>query len=268
MIASLSSIHCYPVKSLGGNCIDRAQIGFEGMTHDRRWLITDPDGRFITARRYPQMLLWQATMDANHNLTLTAPNGDSQSISALNCGQPCQVSVWKDEFIAYTAPDAINQWLSSRLDTLCQLHYLGETSQRPLLNQATKLTFADSAPYLLTTQSSLGELNRHLTDCVSMTHFRPNLVIEGDFAPWIEESWREIRIGEVDFEFFKLCTRCVMINMNPNTGQKSPTHEPYKTLQRLRKEHPTLSHETVFGIHLIAKNSGMVQQGDRVEVII
>lgn len=266
MSATLSSIHHYPVKSLGGNRINTAQIDFEGMANDRRWLITDPDGKFITARRYPQMLLWQARMDAEHNLTLIAPNGDSQLIKVRDCYQPVEVSVWKDDFIAYTAPDTINQWLSSRLDTPCQLHYLGETSQRSLLGQDSKLTFADSAPYLLTTQSSLGELNRHLDSPVSMTHFRPNLVINGDIEPWIEESWREIRIGEVNFEFFKLCTRCVMINIDPNTGQKSAIHEPYKTLQRLRKEHATLSHETVFGIHLIAKNSGVVQQGDRVEV--
>ena len=267
MMASLSSIHHYPVKSFGGNCINQAAIQPEGMAGDRRWLITDLEGCLITARRYPQMLLWRASIDAKNNLTLTAPNGDSQSVDKRACLRNREVTVFQDTFTAHMAPDDINQWLSEHLNTPCLLHYLGDTSQRQLQGRAGKLTFADSAPYLLTTKSSLSELNRHLDNPVSMTHFRPNLVVEGDFEPWLEETWRNIRIGDVQFEFYQLCARCVMINIDPESAQKSPVHQPYKTLQRLQKERPNGSGDTIFGIHLIAKNSGTIQQDSTIEIL-
>ncbi|WP_227429872.1 MOSC domain-containing protein [Psychrobacter sp. I-STPA6b] len=266
MIATLHGIYHYPVKSLGGNRIQQAQICSEGMVNDRRWLITDLNGKFLTARRYPRMLLWQASMDTQHNLTLTAPNGDSQSISVQACRQNFEVTVWKDTFIAYTASDEVNQWLSKHLDTPCLLHYLGEKSHRLLKDYNTALSFADSAPYLLTTTASLNALNQHLESPVSMTHFRPNLVIDGDFEPWIEQQWRDIRIGEVHFEFLKCCTRCVMINIDPKTGEKSVTHQPFKTLQHLQRQLVDSNGDTIFGIHLIAKHGGTIRQGSRVDV--
>ena len=265
MHASLQSIYHYPVKSLGGNCTKVAKIYPEGMRHDRRWLITDPNGRFITARQYPQMLLWQAHINDQQHLTLTTPQGEHKTVSTQDCVQTTTVTVWKDRFIAHTAPDAINQWLSEHLKTPCLLHYLGEPSQRPLTgyNDNSKLTFADSAPYLLTTQASLTALNQQLEKPVTMTHFRPNFVIEGDFAPWIEENWRDIRIGGVQFEFLKCCTRCVMINIDPKTGEKSIIYQPFKTLQRIHRERANVNTEdnrteTIFGIQLVAKNSGTI----------
>lgn len=266
MMASLSSIHQYPVKSFGGNCISQADIQPEGMAGDRRWLITDLDGRLITARRYPQMLLWQASIDAQQNLTLTSPNGDSQLVDKQTCSHNREVAVFQDTFMAHRAPNDINQWISAHLNTPCLLHYLGDTSQRPFDGPANALTFADGAPYLLTTKPSLTELNQHLDNPVTMTHFRPNFVVEGDFEPWLEEEWRGIRIGDVQFEFYQLCARCVMININPESAQKSPVHQPYKTLQRLQKERPNGSGDTIFGIYLTARNSGIIQQGSTVEI--
>ncbi|MBV7434396.1 MOSC domain-containing protein [Cardiobacteriaceae bacterium TAE3-ERU3] len=263
MSAILQSTHYYPVKSLGGNQVNRADIHPEGMANDRRWLITDINGRFITARHYPHMLLWQATMDGQHNLTLTAPNGDCKSVVVEACAKHHEVTVWRDTFTAHTAPDEVNQWLSEHFDTPCLLHYLGENSHRPLKNHASNLTFADNAPYLLTTTASLAALNQELEKPVTMTHFRPNLVIDGDLEPWIEEQWRDVRIGDVQFEFLKYCTRCVMINIDPISGEKSAEHQPLKTVQRLQRERPSGS-DPVFGIHLIAKNRGTIHQGSAI----
>lgn len=267
MTAVLQSIHHYPVKSLGGNGLKQAQIRPEGMINDRRWLITDLNGKFLTARRYPHMLLWQANMDNQQNLTLIAPNGDSQSVSAQTCTQNFAVTVWKDTFMAYTAPDDVNQWISQHFDTPCLLHYLGKSSNRPLKDHASTLTFADSAPYLLTTQASLTALNQQLKTPVTMQHFRPNFVLEGDLTAWIEEGWREIRIGDVQFEFLKCCTRCVMINIDPNTGEKSLEHQPFKTLQQLHRALPNSNDDTIFGIHLVAKNSGTIEQNSPVQIL-
>ncbi|MBK7270485.1 MAG: MOSC N-terminal beta barrel domain-containing protein [Flavobacteriales bacterium] len=45
---TLASIHCYPVKSLGGFSLPEARLTDRGLEHDRRWMLVDDSGIFIT----------------------------------------------------------------------------------------------------------------------------------------------------------------------------------------------------------------------------
>ena len=91
-----------------------------------------------------------------------------------------------------------------------------------------------------------------------MRRFRPNLVIDGE-AAYAEEGWQRIRIGEVEFELFKPCTRCVMTTVDLQTAEKSPQQEPLRTLAKTRK--------AIFGMNMIALNSGVLRLGDAVNVL-
>ncbi|MGL5040099.1 MAG: MOSC N-terminal beta barrel domain-containing protein, partial [Aeromonas sp.] len=52
---TLSSISLYPIKSTAGMTQARAHVTQEGLAWDRRYMITKPDGTFITARTHPQL---------------------------------------------------------------------------------------------------------------------------------------------------------------------------------------------------------------------
>ncbi|WP_416191198.1 MOSC domain-containing protein [Neisseria sp. CCUG12390] len=253
----LTEIHRYPVKSMRSNALSESAVTPQGLPLDREWLVTTPDGTMLTARKFPKMLLWQAEADSD-GLTLTAPDGSRQTISVHEMNQEGEVAVWKDRFQAFGTANDINTRLSGQLGVEARLHWLGRKSTRILAHSQTPLSFADGAPYLLTNTASLAELNTYLDEPVEMARFRPNLTVDGNTA-FEEEQWRRIRIGEVEFEHFKPCVRCVMTTVDLSTGLRHPQHEPLSTL--------TVARNAVFGVNLIALNEGCIRAGDEVEVL-
>ena len=276
----LSEIVYYPVKSMRGINAESALVRQEGLPHDREWLLTRPNGEFITARKFPCMLLWQAE-PVSDGLKLTAPNGESRVARINDFDQTGNVTVWNDSFDAcHSAATEIDEWLSQHLDTPCRLHYLGRQSQRLLDYSQTPLSFADGAPYLLANTASLAALNSELAEPVEMRRFRANLIIDTDLPwaenhlppqqqpvyqiidtdlPWAENQWHRIRIGEIEFELFKPCIRCVMTTVDLTTGKKHRTQQPLKTL--------AYNHKAIFGINMIALNSSTVYLNDEITIL-
>lgn len=253
----LTNLHRYPVKSMGGSALTESDITPQGLPLDREWLVTAPDGNMLTARKHPTMLLWQTAADSD-GLTLTATDGSRQTVSVQEMNQESEVTVWKDRFAALTTDHAVNAWLSEHIGTEARLHWLGEHSRRVLAHSQTPLSFADGAPYLLTHTASLMELNTYLDEPVEMARFRPNFTVDGGKA-FEEEQWQRIRIGEVEFEHFKPCVRCVMTTVDLVSGRRHPQQEPLSTLAVARK--------AIFGINLVALNQGRVHIDDEVEVL-
>src|SRR3712207_153293 len=61
---TLSDIYIYPIKSLGGTRVDRANIEPQGLQYDRRWMLVDENGQFLTQRVLTQMALFQVELQA------------------------------------------------------------------------------------------------------------------------------------------------------------------------------------------------------------
>lgn len=253
----LIEIVYYPVKSMGGISAGSGIIRPEGLPHDREWLLTGPDGSFITARKFPQLLLWRAEPFSD-GLKLTAPDGDCLSVSLADFGQSADVTVWKDTFSARCGNREADGWLGGKLGTVCRLNYLGGRSGRVLAYTQKPLSFADGAPYLLASSASLAALNASLERPVEMRRFRANLVIDGGSA-YEEEGWKRIRIGRVEFELFKSCTRCVMTTVDLLSGKKDPQQQPLKTLAETRG--------AVFGMNMVPLGEGRLAVGDEVVVL-
>src|SRR6516164_1710436 len=60
----LSEIWRYPVKSLGGEPLTRAEVGYDGIPGDRVVHVEDERGRVVTSRSRPRLLLHRATLGA------------------------------------------------------------------------------------------------------------------------------------------------------------------------------------------------------------
>lgn len=262
---TIARLYVHPVKSMRGLRVSHGLADLSGFAHDRIFMLTESDGTFITARQYPQMVLFTPAL-LQDGLHLTAPDGSVARIRYQDfLPQSAPTEVWGNHFSALIAPDQINQWLSGFFPRPVQLRWLGPTlSRRVKKHQDVPLSFADGFPYLLTNEASLRDLQNRCPASVSMTQFRPNLVVTGVPA-WAEDTWKVIRIGDVTFDVVKPCSRCIFTTVSPEQGRKHPAGEPLTTLQSFRTA--VDNGDVDFGQNLIARNSGVIREGDDVEVL-
>ncbi|MDU6922891.1 YcbX family protein [Franconibacter helveticus] len=264
MIA-LSRLYIHPVKSMRGIQLSHALADVSGLAFDRIFMVTETDGTFITARQHPQMVLFTPAM-LHDGLWLTAPDGSSATIRFADFAPtPSPTEVWGNHFTALIAPADVNRWLSGFFGRDVQLRWVGpELTRRVKRHQEVPLSFADGYPFLLTSESSLRDLQKRCKASVAMNQFRPNLVVSGAEA-WDEDSWKVVRIGNVVFDVAKPCSRCIFTTVSPERGRKHPTGEPLATLQTFRTAQD--NGDVDFGQNLIARNSGIVRAGDEIEIL-
>ncbi|MDN0075901.1 MOSC domain-containing protein [Crenobacter sp. SG2303] len=257
----LSQLYVHPLKSGRGIAYSRAYAGLQGLLHDREWLITLPDGQFITARDEAKLVTLRVTPLAGA-LLLHAPG--RAPIAALTpvYTEPVATTVWRDHFTAQHGDPDVDAYLSDWLGKPCQLLWLGAKPTRSQKTIAAPLSFADGYPYLLINRVSLDALNEMLPRPVTERHFRPNLVIDGAL-PWEEDDWQVLKIGDIVFDVAKPCTRCVLTTIDPELGERDPGGEPLKTLIRTRQ----LPEGICFGVNLVARSEGILEVGAPVEVL-
>ncbi|RPH21700.1 MOSC domain-containing protein [Buttiauxella warmboldiae] len=261
----LSQLYIHPVKSMRGLALSHALATSSGFACDRIFMLTEPDGTFITARTSPEMVLFTPAI-THDGLFLSAPDGSSACVRFADFQPQAEpTEVWGNHFTAQIAPDEINQWLSGFFSRPVQLRWLGATlTRRVKRHQEVPLSFADGYPFLLTNEASLRDLQNRCPASVKMTQFRPNIVVTGA-QPWAEDSWQVVRIGGVMFDVVKPCSRCILTTVSPERGRKHPSGEPLATLQQFRT---ALDNGDVdFGQNLIARNSGVIRVGDELEVL-
>ncbi len=260
----ISSLHIYPIKSTAGITLSNSWVDDYGLSFDRRFVLADHNGKFITARTKPTLCLVQANLTAN-GLILTAPNMPALHVIYHEFSTDYKgVTVWKDQINSQYCHRTYDQWFSEYLGTECKLHFFGEQSNRPVIDSDKQVGFADAYPLLLISQASLADLNSRIDNHnVSMSQFRPNIVVDNTTA-FEEDTWKHIRIGEVEFETTTPCSRCVLTTVDPSSGIKHSDKEPLRTLKEYRR---VPRGEVMFGQNLIALNRGEVKQGDEVTVI-
>lgn len=265
----LSEINIFPVKSLRGHSPESARVEPRGFKHDRRWLLVDRDGKFMTQREFPKM----AVIDVEIRGSEISYRRDGLELVAASepAGDETIVQIWNDKCGAITYGDSVNGWFSDALGTDCRLVKMTETTApRPVdrdyaRDENDHVSFADGYPYLLLGETSLGELNRRLDQPVPMNRFRPNLVVSGS-AAFDEDNWKRIRIGEVEFDVVKPCARCVLTTIDQATGAKNGV-EPLRTLAEFRTFERNGAKKVLFGQNLLARNVGTLKIGDAIEIL-
>jgi uncharacterized protein YcbX len=261
MQSILASIHIYPVKSTCGLDLQSAVIDARGLMHDRRWMVVDADNRFLTGRQLPRLVLVRAIPDGD-GLRVDAPSmPDLKVLAPDGGGERLPVTVWDDVVDAACADADTDAWFSEFLGRSARLVMMDAQSARTVASMdADDVSFADGYPFLAISQASLDGLNARLAAPISIKRFRPNLVIAG-CDPHAEDQWQRIRIGAIEFEAAKPCTRCVFTTVDPLLGVRDPSGEPLRTLKSYRRTHEGIT----FGMNWIARGRGEIRVGDRVE---
>lgn len=260
----LSEIWIYPVKSLGGIRLTEAMALERGLEHDRRWMIVDIQGQFLSQRAIPQMALLHTSLEA-HGIRITkAQKGSVLVPYTAQTTNVIPVKVWDDELEAIQVDPEIDLWLSQELGQTVRLVMMPESAERQAdpryALHEEKVSFADGFPYLLISQESLDDLNERLDTPLSMRRFRPNFVVKG-FTAYMEDHIKIVHIGTQSFQIVKPCSRCTMTTLDPQTAVKGV--EPLKTLASYRK----VNHKILFGQNMVCQGEGLIHEGDSVMII-
>lgn len=266
MPATLSALHVFPVKSGAALTCSEATVEPRGLVNDRRWLVVDAHGRFLTGRQLPRLTLIRAepiaggirlSAPATAPIVVAAPEGNAERIAT---------TVWKDAVDAAACDGATDAWLSAYLGRPVRLAYMDAIVQRPVTlthgRPGDVVSFADAFPLLLISQTALDALNARLPAPVSILRFRPNLVVDGT-APHAEDLWLRIRIGAIEFDVVKPCTRCVFTTVDFERGAFDAGGEPLNTLKSYRCG----PNGVTFGQNLIARGTGVLRIGDAVTIL-
>ncbi|PRY88931.1 MOSC domain-containing protein [Mongoliibacter ruber] len=257
----LQDIYIYPIKSLGGIRLESWTLEERGFTHDRRWMLVDEHGKFMSQRSLHKMALLQVTLGENGLKVTDKTNADRYLFIPFESEAEGKISVqiWEDEVEAELLDKKYGAWFSDFLEVSARLVRMPLSAQRRLKPKyavnGESVSFADGMPYLLIGQASLDDLNGRLMDPVGMERFRPNLVFSGNTA-FEEDEWDTVKIGDAEFKITKPCARCVMTTVDQNTGSKGK--EPLKTLAKYR----TMDNKVMFGQNMLLLSGSRVQLGD------
>jgi uncharacterized protein YcbX len=262
----LSEINIYPIKSLGGISLEKAQLEEKGLQYDRRWMLVDEEGMFITQRKHFELALLAVNI-IDDRLVVSHKTLPEQNISfSLNedTGEQIPVVIWNDTATGLEVSKAVSKWFSDFLKFGVKLVKMPQVEKRLVdpkyASNEEIVSFADGYPCLLIGQSSLDGLNAKLQNQVRMDRFRANFVFTGG-APHIEDSFSTFYIGETLFSAVKPCARCVLITIDQQTGEKG--QEPLRTLAGYR----TVEKKIMFGQNLLHQHTGIIHVGDELKVI-
>lgn len=261
----LSDIYIYPIKSLGGLRLQKSLIEERGLQYDRRWMLVDHQGTFITQRKYATLSMLQVGIE-NNELFVQHKANNLLRISfpiEQNTNETIAVSIWDNSAHGLEVSKTVSQWFSDYLQFEVKLVRMPEDERIPVDPEyATKgeiVSFSDGYPCLIIGQSSLDLLNEKLDQPVKMNRFRPNFVFSGGI-PHLEDQIKTFSLGEIMFSAVKPCARCVLITVDQESGIKS--QEPLKTLATYR----TLNKKIMFGQNLVHQGIGYIQIGDELKV--
>lgn len=273
MAAHVSALHLYPVKGCRGVAVTSAEVDALGLVGDRRFLITDLHGKFLTQRSHPVMALIGTALTPTH-LTLTFKDRAPLHVNrAPDSSAPrITVEVWSSTGLhAEDCGEDAAAWLTSILGTPARLARIGSAFHRPVKPSKAQpgdvMNFADGYPLLIAGTASLADLNDRLIaqgePPVPMDRFRPNLVVTGA-GPFAEDRWARFRIGSVVLRAAGDCVRCPVVTTDQETAERGP--EPLRTLARYRRQ--AEGQGVIFGQNVIHESKvGMVQVGDVVELL-
>ncbi len=262
----ISEINIYPIKSLRGISLHSSNVTDRGLEYDRRWMLVDHKGNFMTQREYPQMALINVEikddgLSVYHRKKNLSPLFIPFKIKTV---QKAVVPIWDDTCSVILLGNEFDNWFTEALDINCFLVYQPDETKRFVDEKYSKnkelVSLADAYPFLIIGQSSLDDLNSRLEIHLPMNRFRPNIVFSGG-KPFEEDDIKEFKIGSVFFYAVKPCSRCVITTTNQETAER--LDEPLKTLAAYRK----FNNKVLFGMNLIHKGSGKINVGDCIEII-
>ena len=229
----ISHLFIYPIKSCAAVEVERMDFDAFGPVGDRRYLIVDSDGRFLTQREHTDMAFIRPQLSREGiRLSGSGPRADVEPLDVVYpvSHERTPVIVWRDQMQAVDCGDAAAQWLSGFLGQECRLVCMPPDHDRPVnranatgIAAGTQVVYADGAPLLVVTEDSVAALTNVAGLDVDVMRFRPNIVIREAGGAFAERGWQSLSTATgAHLQMIWPCERCVVPTRDPLTQQRTP----------------------------------------------
>ncbi|KAF5948976.1 hypothetical protein HYC85_014933 [Camellia sinensis] len=240
-------------------------------------------GEILTQKKAPEMCFINTFVDLNLGILFVESPRCKVKLQIiletdLSTSGRDELGLYAQRYKVRGYDNEVDTWFSNAVGRPCTLLRCLGSKNSLCLNKAkkegmcrdleTKLNFVNEAQFLLISEESVSDLNNRLSSNVqegfqgppiqiNPMRFRPNLVISGG-APYAEDEWRSLKIGNKYFVSLGGCNRCQMINLNPQEGEVQRSWEPLATLASYRR----VKGKILFGILLRYDNNNLVLDTD------
>lgn len=238
-MAHITQIWIYPIKSCQGISLTHSSIDERGLTWDRRWVLVDAQGVFLTQR---------STRVLGEFLPEIAEGGFwvTHQPSQEKCWLPLmpqtteekEIHIWDDAVRCIRVDHALDRWFSEKMQQEVSLFFQPDDAVRPIEfeyqvsgNEHTSLS--DGYPILVLSEASVEKISQEAGSLMHVLRFRPNIVL-GGMEAFEEDHLGAFRVGSTVLKSVKPCARCVLTTVDPLTLLTGP--EPLKSLARYRKQ--------------------------------
>ncbi|KAL7380954.1 hypothetical protein ABVT39_026399 [Epinephelus coioides] len=275
-VGVVSQLLVHPLKS--GKAVSVAlaechKLGLKfGELQDRHWLVVTEDGHRVTGKLHPRLVLVSLTCDGAH-VCLNGPNMEELRFPIKQPGNAIiDCRLYRANSQGLDCGDEASRWLTRYLGeekTFRLVHFEPQMRMRKHVESEhpfpqNTVAYADVAPVMLLSESSVKDLSSKLEKEVTVERFRPNIVIS-DCGAFDEDSWEEVQIGSVRLQRVMSCGRCTFTTVDPETGIIT-RKEPLETLRSYRLCKPSEKHiyqsAPLFGQLHTVKKTGILQVGD------
>ncbi|MDQ4128246.1 MAG: MOSC domain-containing protein, partial [Actinomycetota bacterium] len=120
---TLSGLYVYPIKSCGGVALESTTVSATGLRHDRRWMLVDEAGEFISQRRLPRMALISVRLGPERLIVGAPGMPDLEVPLRPEIGDRVSVHVWGDAGRGVPVGDDADRWFGEFLEFPCRLIY-------------------------------------------------------------------------------------------------------------------------------------------------
>jgi len=264
---NVQSLFLYPIKSCAGIQVDSLNLLSYGPQYDRQFVVVDEKtGEALTQREYPRLCLVRTSFQAPFNrgprqLNFQVPGVEPFRIPLeREVGEEREAVVWGDVCRGLDEGNVIAEAFSDFLGKRCRLvRYLPKNPRLRMshtLGATVSISFADAYPILVVSSASLDDLNRRIGgEPLNMNRFRPNVVI-GNTAPYAEDQWSAISVGDVLLRGANQCVRCVTTLVDQDTGKLGK--EPLRMLKKYRR----IPDGVIFARNFIILRHGIIRMGE------
>lgn len=270
----ITALHLHPIKGCHRVEVDRAVVSPYGLVGDREWQVIAPDGGFLTQRQHPQLTRVRPEV-TDDGLVLRAEGMDDLVVTRA-AAATVAAKHYTGETVFGDAGDEAAEWMSTVVGEPVRLVGIAPGYERNTGLFATESNLGDAAPVLIANDASHAFLLEHAIEEFATDRWRANIWIDAD-APWVEDTWRQLRIGEATVSLVLPWPRCAVPQVDQDDGTRH--REPALVLKAHRwcSELPpdaspiaqaVLKNQPLFGMGSAIEPAGaVISVGDEVVVV-
>ena len=259
IIGKIESLWRYPVKSMRGEELEEAFVGFSGLYGDRLYAFksaASPEGfPYLTAREQRQMLRYRPSF--RHSGKAAQPINLAQA-EELGPGLTPLYADPSELVVEVETPTG--EVLAVDDPALARSLREGIGSEHELTLLRSERAMTDCRPVSMFAIQTARQISEELGADIDKRRFRANIYMDlGTAEGFAEDGFvgRRLHIGsKAVISILERDPRCAMITLDPDTGESDP-----KVLRAVAQ-----GHESMAGIYGAVLVEGMIRRGDEIEL--